>query len=524
MAEQARPDEKPPVSNSGAALSRIILIRRNFAIVWLAPLLALIAFGSWALASPIASSPDDDFHLTSLWCAYESPETCLPGDSSTTRTVPGELIDARCFASKPYVSAACQEDLFEHKVYPNTVTKRGNFNGGYPQVYYKVMGVFAGPDVASSVLLMRAINIALFVGFASVLFGLLPQTRRSTLIWGWLLTTVPLGAFLVASNNPSAWAVTGVGSSFLATLGYLESQGRRRAVFAMLMLIATLMAAGSRGDAAMYVVIAIGSALVLKANLSKRFVVACIAPFTASIVALILFVTSRQATASVTGIQGGAGPGESGGGTGLQLLVHNVFHITSLWSGVLGGWGLGWLDTRMPDIVPAASTAAFIAVGFKGLQILTRRKALVIIGVVALLAAVPLLVLQQGGDAVGVDVQPRYILPLVVVLGFVLVFEPVSRSLTLSRAQRWAVIIAISTANAVALFTNIRRYVTGIDNPGLNLDNGAEWWWSIPVSPMALWSIGSIAFALLASILVRETDRIVSSMPATMVTEPESTG
>src|SRR5690606_6641065 len=141
---------------------------------------------------------------------------------------------------KPYVSASCQSDLFDHKAYPNTISKRGNFNGGYPPLYYAAMGVFAGPDVAISVLVMRAINVLLFVGFASVLFFLLPAARRPTLIWGWLLTTVPLGAFLIASNNPSAWAITGVGSAFLATLGYLESNGRRRAMLAGLIFLATL--------------------------------------------------------------------------------------------------------------------------------------------------------------------------------------------------------------------------------------------------------------------------------------------
>lgn len=507
MADHGRPEEKPSADDSGSAMRRVGLTRRRFASLWLVPLLAMIALGSWAFASPIASSPDDDFHLTSIWCAYESSDTCLPGDSPTTRMVPSELIDARCFSSKPYVSASCQSDLFDHKAYPNTISKRGNFNGGYPPIYYAAMGVFAGPDVAISVLVMRAINVLLFVGFASVLFFLLPAARRPTLIWGWLLTTVPLGAFLIASNNPSAWAITGVGSAFLATLGYLESNGRRRAMLAGLIFLATLMAAGSRGDAALYVVIAIGSAMLLRASWSKQLVVTCIAPLTATLLAFALFLTSRQATASVTGIQGGAAPGESGGGTGIQLLFHNALHITSLWTGALGDWGLGWLDTTMPDIVPAASTAAFVAVGFKGLQLMSRRKAVVVSGVVVLLAAIPLFVLQQGGDAVGADVQPRYILPLICILGFVLVFESQRQSLTLSRAQRWAVVIALSTANAVALFANIRRYVTGVDNPGLNLSNGAEWWWDMPVPPMALWVIGSVTFALLVTILVRAAHR-----------------
>ena len=33
------------------------------------PLALLVVFGSWAVTSPVGSSPDDDYHLSSIWCA-----------------------------------------------------------------------------------------------------------------------------------------------------------------------------------------------------------------------------------------------------------------------------------------------------------------------------------------------------------------------------------------------------------------------------------------------------------------------
>jgi hypothetical protein len=75
----------------------------------------------------------------------------------------------------------------------------------------------------------------------------------------------------------------------------------------------------------------------------------------------------------------------------------------------------------------------------------------------------------------------------------------------MSRVQRYVVVSALSVAYAVALFANIRRYVTGTDSGGLNLSNGAEWWWDLPVTPMVVWAAGSFAFAALVVILVRES-------------------
>ena len=71
---------------------------------------------------------------------------------------------------------------------------------------------------------MRFLNILLFVGLSTALYLLLPLGRRRVLIGLSLLTSVPLGSFLIASNNPSSWAIIGVGFSWLALLGYFETR------------------------------------------------------------------------------------------------------------------------------------------------------------------------------------------------------------------------------------------------------------------------------------------------------------
>jgi hypothetical protein len=62
----------------------------------------------------------------------------------------------------------------------------------------------------------------------------------------------------------------------------------------------------------------------------------------------------------------------------------------------------------------------------------------------------------------------------------------------------------------------MRRYITGTDDQGFNLNSGIEWWWSIPVSPMAVFIAGSLSYAGLVAILAREAirnTRVVASTP-----------
>src|SRR5690606_9488364 len=114
--------------------------------------------------------------------------------------------------------------------------------------------------------------------------------------------------------------------------------------------------------------------------------------------------------------------------------------------------------------------------------------------------ALPVYVLQQGGHTVGEALQPRYILPLLVLLGGVLALG--SPRIPWSRRQFLLVAGALSVAHIFALHQNIRRYVTGIAGGSFNLNSGMEWWWSgLPLSPMAVWLVGSLSFAALLLVL-----------------------
>ncbi|MCY7289640.1 MAG: DUF2142 domain-containing protein, partial [Cryobacterium sp.] len=207
--------------------------------------------------------------------------------------------------------------------------------------------------------------------------------------------------------------------------------------------------------------------------------------------------------------------------SGLGLLLTNVVNVPSLWAGVLGFWGLGWFDTSMPAVVAFGGIGVFVAVAFSGLAHIDWRKALVFSGAVVALWFIPTWTLTRGGDQVGSEVQPRYVLPLIVLLAGFALLESRGRDVRLSRAQRWIVGVTLIGTQALSLYVNFRRYVTGDDVRAVSLDAELEWWWPGVMSPMVFWLLASVAWAVLVVLLLSSAGRIVRSGPRGELSPPQ---
>jgi len=457
------------------------------------PLLALIALICWGFASPAGSTPDEGFHLQSIWCGSGSPTpTCEDGPTAGERAISPDLVGgAICYANDSTRTPDCQGDEYGDDLSSNHILSNGgNFYGLYPPVFYFTMSLFATDNLQLSVLTMRAVNSLIFVALSTALFFLLPLHRRPTLLVSVIATLVPVGVFLIASVNPSGWAIMSAGMLWISLLGFMETNGKRRIALGAIAVLATVMSAGARADGAVYSILAIGAVLLLRAERSRRFLLLAILPLALAVMAGLFFLSAGQSNAASTGLSTARG-----GHSQYVLIVENLTNLPSLFMGVFGSWPLGWLDTPLPSVVPFAGTVVLGGLVMLGINWFGRRKALATAGVFAVLCLFPLVLLYQSDSIVGAQVQPRYILPVMVLLTGIILVRRRGEPLLIKPVQAVLIATAISLANAAALHANIRRYVTGVGAGGGNLDSGVEWWWDAGLSPMGVWALGAVTFA-----------------------------
>jgi hypothetical protein len=463
----------------------------------------------------VGASPDEDYHLSSIWCGQGIESgTCERAHASDERMVDEFLPQAPlCFQFQPQMSAACQAPLFLNRLERLIPTDRGNFSGDYPPGFYFVMHLFIGDDISRSVVVMRAFNAVLFVGLVTALYWLLPRGRRTMAALSMAVALVPLGVFILPSINPSSWAVTSSALAFPALVGFFETTGRRRLALAAIAGAATLMAASARADAAVYAAFAAVLAVVMTSAWRSRGWRLVAYPLLLVAVCLVSYMDSGQTAAATAGFDPTVGSdGRSAPVPDRGLLIGlNLLNVPELWAGSFGSWGLGWLDTRMPPVVWVVNLAIFGAVLFVGLRQLSPRKTVAVLLTFGVAWTLPTLVLVQSSAVVGTEVQPRYLLPLLILLAQVALFRVDPDRWDLTKAQLTVLAVGLTATNATALHFNIRRYVTGSDVFAPNLDAGREWWWGFPLTPMHVWALGSVAFGVVLFAMVRSlTPRDVS--------------
>lgn len=487
---------------------------RRLALAILIPILAFMSLAAWSLSSPVGATPDDDFHLASIWCGLgDRPGLCEnPNDDPVKRDVPKPITTATCFAFDGNESAACWNAGAEGMA----EVKRANVDRLYPPLFYGTLSVFASENVAASVMAMKLFNCAFTVALLTSVFFALPRRLRPPLIISVVATAVPLGVFIYGSTNPSSWALLSAATVWICLYGAFLTEGRRRLVLAGLAVFGAVIGGGARADSAVYAVFGAVLAVVLAARFRRAQLIPLVTAGVIALLSVVFYLSAWQGSSIVGGLDGDRLPL-----TGAQH-VWNLLSAPSLWMGALGGWGLGWLDTPMPAAVSVLAGAVFWGAIFIGVRRAGLRRAAAVVLALGAMWLVPVVLLAQSRMLVGELIQPRYLLPLMIIAVGV-------ASVRVDAAQAWygmRFILAggaLTVAFTVALHINIQRYTTGIDV--LSTDPGAdlEWWWAWAPSPMAAWVGGSLAFAglfvALWSTLPRERSRAFST-EAAVVAEP----
>lgn len=455
------------------------------------------ALATWAFASPLGATPDENFHMASIWCAQgERDGACMTNDDETVWAVPASLPMQVCYAFDPEEAATCQPEVEEVGTERYKVTTVGNFGeraGEYPGLFYEFMSQFVGPDVQRSIVVMRLVNAAIFTTLLGLVAAFSSVSVRRALVATTAVTVVPLGMFLIPSINPSGWTIASAYTLVFALYGVVRSRSRTAlAVLVPTSVVAFAMGVGSRADGSVYAGLAVVVATLLALRSFRptwRTLLRLALPATMLVVALTVFMSVGSAAVH--------SPEE--GRTALWSVVDLFLDIFQYIPGSLGWFALGWGDTTMPTIVWVLVSAACAGTVFVGLAHLGRRRLVALTVAVGALLVVPTYIAATSWVA-GAALQARYIFPMVIIAVAVATLARERGGLTLTRSQRWLVVGAVAVAEAVAIYTNLRRYVTGTDVEQLRL-TPAEWWWpGAVVSPEVL-CVVSLAAVVVALVL-----------------------
>jgi hypothetical protein len=488
---------------------------------------AAIVLSGWLLASPPGSSPDDEYHLTSIWCSRGFVDgICLenPGAPSWDRKtlVPFTVARISCFAYERAVSAACTLDILGTDPARFTPGIGGNVDGERAQLYYWTMHAFVSDDFPSAMARIRVTNVVLTLAMLAGTLAFAPPAVRRSVALTWLIASLPLGLFLLTSLNTTAWGLIGLGTLWANVLSALTgSERRQRFGAAMLAIAGATMALGSRTEALGHTVVtlaAIGvfhlvahraradrtlrSSRLLRSTLLFRASIGVIA------IGAVTFALRRLPSLDYLS---GASRALEKGNTELvrrgfgQPVLALLLETPQLWTGAFGDrWGLGWIDTPMPPVTSLAALSVFVMLVVLGLRHADRGRIGAALIVVAGLIVLPVFSLMYAGLVVGEELQPRHYMVLLFVLaGIALTPSPGRSPLELGPGQRVTIVTLLGLGHAAALHTNMMRYVAGLtDARYVDLNSTIEWWWADMPSPMTVWVVASVAYIVLAGIIL----------------------
>jgi len=471
----------------------------RWAWLWV-PIAFFIVGSSWAVASPVGSAPDDDYHLASIWCAQGDREgLCLDTGLTPPKyiVVAGAVNSAFCFATNSSVTGECADaELSSAEL---ILTDRlNNIQQLYPGGYYSALSVFAGSDVQRSVYVMRIFNVALVSGLMLLLIRLTPTGIRQATLLAFIAGFTPLGIFLIASTNPSGWAITGVlftAAFGLALLQRKSWRNRRTWLVTLGLVVSAAMAITARVDSAAFLAVVVGLVfLVTGVTKIRRQLIGSALLVAIALIGVYTYFTTTPLTGS-----GSLGTSEPDS----DLLWTNLFNIPELIQGIVGGWPLGWNDTVLPAVIPVIGLLVIGALAYAGLGSTWPLKNVAMLLGLGALIGLPLLFMQSQGVAVGEVIQSRYLLPLFgLLLVVTLLPKSVGKPIKLTRTA--AIVIGVSLWFALNLswWVNMHRYAVGTDSPFF--DTGIVWSYGPPVLVTTAMALGASA-ALIAGIIAPST-------------------
>ncbi len=464
----------------------------------------------WAISSPAGASPDDDYHLGSIWCPWPVESSGCDYREEDGQivavTVPESVARASaCYAFHPEVSAACQDGLDD-----STLSETRRFDDGtYPPGYYKFHSLFVGPNVFDSIVNMRIVNVVIGLGTTALVAAFADRRMRYTMFVAAIAAWIPMGVYFIASNNPSSWAITGTFVYGSALLASTRTSGWRRWTELGLMTAGAIMAATSRADAAFFLLI-VTLAIWVLVPINRQQRVPLLWSIGTTMFGLVMFRIANQAD-SLTNTVGWPADLEA---SKLHVFIANLRSIPDYF---VGFWGInagpGWFDTTLEGWSTYSMVLVAGALIFAGSQSVSLRKGLSALVLLGSIVGVPVVSMTLRNVHPVNYYQPRYMLPLLAVFFTVWILSNRGKPLFGTGLQLTFLVILASVSNALALRKVIERVSIG-EGELVDIAQGTWWPWALSTGGTTVLGAVAMGFGLVA-LAVLVTRGISGTLPDT---------
>jgi hypothetical protein len=466
-----------------------------------------ISLFAWAFASPIGAPPDGDFHMASIWCAQgdrlgmckvekvkesNQVELLTPSTFSRYQNPYGHF----CYVGNSGASAGCTNIVDETSVTELIASGRIFPVDQVSSPFYDFNSRLSSRNIETSAFKIRFANVLFFIGITSLLLTMFKKYRVATSL-AFLVGLGPWGSFLISSIHPSAWTITLLPLYLVCLFVVIREKSIVLRIFAGLAaLLIWFTSQDVRYDSRYFLVIAFFVALAW--GIKYRYEINS-RPLWLKVsgVAAFVIVYLQLLHSLVRSVFGAIGVSE----------LDKVFNLTTtkvpltLMNLFGGNYGLGSSDTPLSDLVVLSGVASLFLIIFTTAQRVAKRNWLIVFLMSTLLILLPLRAELGGIGTSGRYILPLYLMCLITYLASV--ETSFSRPLITSRTISRILVFTLTLGNSIALHQTMRRYITGVDVIGWNLNKNAEWWWTVGPSPMTIWMLGTIAFGVTATLVLQ---------------------
>ena len=339
---------------------------------------------------------------------------------------------------------------------------------------------------------MRFFQIVIF--FALIGFTIYSSGERK---WAVLLALfvgmVPVGLFIIPSTNPSSWAIAGVVSAGLCAMNFFLSSKRSHRVIAVLgFIVALLFTRNVRGDVNIMLAIcvtlgALSGFFIRETDRSHKFDRAKLLKLGFLVVPGLLYIHLKIFSLYPWSV--------------ISYILNGSFYSFSndspqAFLGFLGGS----IQLGSADFAPTPVVLILMSVGFATFIVITARFVPLKVKISSGFGLSLLFFMSYWFSLGAIGLASRYVMAIYLVSLATFSASAVSGrkliNFQFSKSSLVTIFLAISLAQSLSLHQSIRRYVTGTNIAGWNLNKGAQWWWTYGPSPMSIWLIGSVAFGV----------------------------